>query len=217
MGMPPQLRRGLEAARRRPRRERRPIVEELRAINVNDLAGAWPSNWHDHRHFDDIGLRYPFLRHLRVSRRAIDFTHPSGQVQSVGVKWIKTGAGVPRAAFICSCGRPVITLYAEHGRLACRRCVGARYLSQTLSARLRPVLQAARLRRFLDPRSDLNGPFPAKPRSAMRYTTYRRLRWRGLALEARVCRAKPIKSQRLRDRVLLPRSNYSTDVRPVRR
>ena len=53
-----------------------------------------------------------------------------GGIQSFRLKWIKTNYGLPRFAFICQCGRPVISLYFRYGNFSCRRCTDAIYASQ---------------------------------------------------------------------------------------
>lgn len=74
----------------------------------------------------------------------------------IAIKRIKTGFGRPRHAFVCDCGRPVIKLYHHHGQLSCRRCTGARYASQALDKKVRPVLQAMRIESFLNAKPKLH-------------------------------------------------------------
>jgi hypothetical protein len=54
---------------------------------------------------------------------------------------------------VCQCGRSVSKLYFKGGHLACRRCHGALYASQVCDKRSRPILQAKRLRTFLELKS----------------------------------------------------------------
>jgi hypothetical protein len=75
--------------------------------------------------------------------------HHSRRTQTFRLKWIKTGFGYPRPAFICTCGRPVIKLYFRYANMACRRCCNATYASQTLDKNTRPFLQLQRLETFL--------------------------------------------------------------------
>jgi hypothetical protein len=187
MAMPLQL-----ARARRPKRSApRPLVEILPHININDL--RVPKNlsvvtapW--------ISLRYPFISGARLSARVVEFAH-SGRIQSFPLKWIKTGLGLPRFAFICQCGRPVISLYLHYANLGCRRCQNALYASQVCGKHSRPILQAKRLRTFLE----------LKTGTGMS----RRNRQR---VQARLTTAKPseLASKRIDDRTKLPQSNYST-------
>jgi hypothetical protein len=124
----------------------------LPRINVNDLKipkglYAVTAPW--------ISLRYPFISGARLSARVAEFAH-SGRIQSFPLKWIKTGYGLPRFAFICQCGRPVISLYFRHDNLSCRRCVGATYASRVCSKNQRPALQALRLQALLEFKSGMS-------------------------------------------------------------
>src|SRR2546430_8373406 len=132
MAMPPQL-----ARARRPKRSERPIAETLPHINVNDL--KIPKSLYTVVTAPWISLRYPFISGARLSVRMVEFAH-NGRIQSFRLKWIKTGYGLPRFAFICQCGRPVISLYFRHGNLSCRRCCNATYASRTCSQKQRPAL-----------------------------------------------------------------------------
>jgi len=190
MAMPRQLARGLWAKRQSRRREQRPLAECLPHINVNNLRIP-----RDYKTYTAplISLRYPQISGIRLSAYFVEFHH-SGRIQTFRLKWIKTGFGYPRPAFMCNCGRPVITLYFRYANLACRRCCNATYASRTLDERTRPILQAIRLRTFLQLKSGMS----------------KRNRQR---LEARLSRTtKPLElaSKRIDDRTKLPQSNYST-------
>jgi hypothetical protein len=149
MSMPWQLR---NCNRPPPGKSRRPIVEQLPSISVNDL--PIPRDYKTYT-MPNVSLRYPQLSGIRISGLIVEFHIPSpfrgreGLVQTFRLKHIKTGFGI-RHAFICTCGRPVIKLYYCNRHLACRRCSNARYASQTLNKQTRPVLQASRIESFLD-------------------------------------------------------------------
>jgi hypothetical protein len=131
----------------------------------------------------------------RLSARVAEFAH-SGRIQSFPLKWIKTGYGLPRFAFICQCGRPVISLYFRHDNLSCRRCVGATYASRVCSKNQRPALQALRLQALLEFKSGTG----ISKRNIQR-------------LKARIATAqsKQLNSKRLSHHAIqLPQSNYST-------
>ena len=142
MGMPWQLRN----AKRPKRSEPRPLAECLHRINVNDL--KIPKRLNAVATLPRISLKYPFVSAARLSARVVEFAH-SGRIQRFRLKWIKTGYGLPRFAFICGCGRPVISLYFHQGNLSCRLCCNATYASRTCSKKQRP-LQAKRLQAFLN-------------------------------------------------------------------
>jgi hypothetical protein len=133
--MPWQLREGL---RRRPKGSPpRPIAEQLPRIDVQDLKiskdlyKVTTAPW--------ISLRYPFISNARLSAYVVEFAHTRGRIQSFKLKAIKTGFGI-RFAFICNCGRPVISLYYRYGNLSCRFCCNVVYASQTCSKRQRSAL-----------------------------------------------------------------------------
>jgi hypothetical protein len=130
---------------------------------------------------------------MRIAYHMVEFHH-SNRVQSFRFKWIKTGLGYPRPAFICECGRPTIKLYFRHQNLACRCCCNATYASRTLGKRTRPILQALRLETFL------------KLKSYMSQRNRSRLK-------ARIAEThdKRLDSKRLgHHRIQLPQSNYGT-------
>jgi hypothetical protein len=145
--MPPQLRNCI-----RPRKSKRPIAETLPSICVHEL--RIPRNCQTHI-LPNCSLRWPYLASVRVSCAAVEFTLPSlhrgreGAVKTFKLKPIFTGLGI-RYAFICECGRAVLKLYCVNRQLGCRRCCGARYASQTLDKRDRPILQASRIASVLD-------------------------------------------------------------------
>jgi hypothetical protein len=145
MAMPWQLKVGLYNRKKSGRREQRSLAECLPHINVNDL--PIPRDYQIHI-APNISLRYPHILRMRIAYDSVEFTHSSRE-QVFDFKWIKTGFGYPRPAFICDCGRPVIRLYFRHANLACRRCSNATYASRTLGKRTRPILQARRLDMFL--------------------------------------------------------------------
>jgi len=189
MPMPWQLARGLWAKRQSRRTEQRPLAETLPQINVNDLDVP-----RDHKtYIANIPLRYPHLTGMKINWSMVHFFH-SDRVQTFRFKWIKTGLGYPRPAFLCECGRPTIKLYFRHQNLACRRCCNATYASRTLGKRTRPILQALRLETFL------------KLKSYMSQRNRRRLK-------ARIPKThnKRLDSKRLGHHMIeLPQSNYGT-------
>ena len=205
MPMPPQLAR----ARRPKRYQPRPLVEQLQKINVNHLAHAFPFNWFDW-HSRGGDFRWTFIKAIRLCRRQAEFTLYSQRSTVFGIKWIKTGLGKPRPAFICKCKRSVITLYFNHGNLACRRCSNAIYAAQVLDKKARPILQAIRLRRFFNSQANIGTPFPAKRKTTMRYSTYYRLKGRCMALERNAARPRGFRSKRVNEYAMRPQSNYQT-------
>ena len=177
MAMPWQLQRGLMERRRSRRTASRPIAENLPSINVNDL--KIPRDYKTYT-LPNIGLRYPQLASMRLTYHSVEVTHGTGRIQHFKLKPIKTGFGRPRYAFVCNCGRPVITLYSRYASLACRRCSNAVHASQTLNKQTRPILKAHRLEAFLALKTN------------MLSRTRQRLR------------------ARLGEKALMPQSNYGT-------
>ena len=134
---------------------------------------------------------------LVISLQTIEANHLSGYTQSIPLRWCRTGFGGnyrPRPLSICNCGRSITKLYFNYGSLRCRRCANAVYASQARSKRLRPILQAQRIRTFLE------------LKSYMWKSTGQRLKAR-LTLATR----QDLKSRRLAHHsIQIPFSNYST-------
>jgi hypothetical protein len=154
MGMPTQLAR---AKRRLKRLGPRPIVETLKRIDVADLCrfDVFPNNWHD-QHYLELPFKYPFVRNLVISLENIEVNHLSGYTQSISLRWCRTGFGGNsrrRPLLVCQCGRSVTKLYLQDGSLKCSRCTNAVYASQVCGKHSRPILQAKRLRAFLELKS----------------------------------------------------------------
>ena len=191
--MPAQLARGLRARRQSRRQEQRPLAECLPHINVNDL--PIPRDYKTYT-APNISFRYPQISNIHLAYHRIEFAH-SGRVQAFRLKWIRTGvAGYHRAAFICECGRPVISLYFRYGNLACRRCSNAIYASQVCGKHSRPVLQTHRIKQFLE----FN-------RSLTRKTKQR--------LQSRITTNTQLTSKRITDKALLPPVNYQVQALPL--
>ena len=195
MAMPPQLAR----AKRPKRSEPRPLAECLPRINVNDL--KIPKRLNTTVTAPWISLQYPFISGARLSANMVQFAY-SGRIQSFRLKWIRTGYGLPRFAFICDCGRPVISLYLHHGNLACRRCCNATYTSRTCGPKQRSALQAHRIQAFL------------KFKPLIRGKARQRLQAR---LSSLIAKSKNItlRGKHITDKAILPYSNYNTQAAPL--
>jgi hypothetical protein len=163
--------------------------------NVNDLP---IENNHKTYALPNISLRYPQLAAMQISFNCAKVVHRSGRTQTIPLKWIKTGFGGnyrPRYAFVCQCGRSVISVYCHYDGLVCRYCWNAVYASQVCDRYRRPVLQARRLQAFL------------KLKAGMWQSTRNRL-------QARIAAAKAdhrylAHSKRIRHSIVQhPQSNY---------
>jgi hypothetical protein len=185
--MPWQLARGLRVKRQSRRTEQKPLVETLPQINVSHL--DVPRDYKTY--IANISLRYPHLTGMKINWSMVEFYH-SNRVQTFRFKWVKTGLGYPRPAFLCECGRPTIKLYFRHQNLGCRTCCNVVYGSQTRNKRGRSILKAIRLRNFLDLKSGMS----------------KRNRQR---LKARITTTQQLKSKRLaHHRIQIPFHNYNT-------
>jgi hypothetical protein len=148
----------LQLAKRRPKRfGPRPIVETLKRIDIAELCRfhVFPAQWHE-SHYLELPFKYPFARNLVISLENIEVNHLSGYIQSIPLHWVRTGFGGNsrrRPLLVCQCGRSVTKLYFNGGHLACRRCHNAVYASQVCGKHSRPILQAKRLRTFLELKS----------------------------------------------------------------
>src|SRR5215471_14879645 len=156
MRMPWQLR---KTPRRNPRARGyapKPINDALPCFDINELLHAIPRNYCVIRTQQFSSSSHPQTIGLRLTCETVEVIHPSlhrgqnGNVQTLRLKWIRTGFGRPRPAIHCDkCNRPFIKLYNRNNDLSCRHCHGAIYLSQSLNQDGRPILKAHRLERFL--------------------------------------------------------------------
>jgi hypothetical protein len=119
--------------------------------------GAFPTQFEwNARYLLELPFRYPFLKNLVISLQNIQANHHYGNTQDIPLRWLRTGFGGnsrPRPLFICQCGRSVRRVYFQAGHLACRRCQDAIYASQVCGKHSRSILQAKRLRTFLELKS----------------------------------------------------------------
>ena len=190
MGMPWQLR---KTPRRNPRARGyapKPVADTLPCFDVNELLDAIPHKYGITRTQSFTSTSHPPVIGLRLTCETIEVIHPSlhrgqnGNVQTLRLKWIRTGFGRPRPAVHCDkCQRPFIKLYNKHNDLSCRHCHGAIYLSQSLNQHQRPILKAHRLEQFLLLKTN-----------AQQSTKARLLRRYG-------------------ERAMMPRTNYNTHTR----
>ena len=141
----------------KPRKSTRPILETLPSVSVNTFK---ISSLYTGKRAIIRPLKIPNIVAFKVTLTHVEFHLKSlhrgieGPIQRFNVKPIKTGWGI-RYAFICNCGKGCIKLYLHHGSLLCRHCTRARYVSQAITPRRRPLLQASRLQAFLDSRPKL--------------------------------------------------------------
>ena len=179
MAMPVQLR----YARRPKRSEPRPTVELMPAISINDLRDVVPLNYATNTYSNPF--RYPQVRHIRLSYHSAEIVDHHGRVQVFGIRWVRTGFGVRRRLFVCSCGRGAVRLFARYGTYACKACHKALHLCQRQSSRGRKRLRACKLRLELGGLPDVNEALAHKARWRHR-RTHQRLRRQVQALEATI-------------------------------
>ena len=169
---------------RRPRNsEPRPTIELMPAISINDLRDAIPRNYGTNTYFNL--LRYPQVRHIRLSSRSIEIVDHGGRRQVFGIEWIRTGFGRHRPIFVCSWGYGAIRLFARYGTYACKACHGAVHTCQRQSRRGRKRLRACKLRLELGGLPDINEAVASKTKWKHR-RTYQRLRDQVRTLEAAI-------------------------------
>jgi hypothetical protein len=149
-----------------------------------------------------------------IARCNIEVTHRSGNQQTIPVYWqrISGATNSQRPMLICNCGHRAFKLYSLQGMFRCKHCAiasGARYACQMQSAKRRPALQVARLRRFLGGLPD-SVRTPARP-ALMHKQTYARLIGRLQQLETQITANKHY-TIKLDDRVIKPVSLYRTQV-----
>lgn len=205
MGMPPQLAR----ARRPKRHEPRQLIDTLRFLDIRTLGRRklFPNNWHGTNVLPNVGLVYPGISTLKLTRGAITANFYGGNQQVIPIRWYSPGLGGLCPIGQCGCKRTAFRFYRINAKLVCKRCCGGIYASQTRNADTRPLLQAERIRRFIHPLSEIGQPFPKKPVN-MFWQTYNRLRVQCLSLESRLPRK--YHSKRITDLTLRPRQRYRT-------
>src|SRR5262245_30628007 len=147
----------LRNAKRPKRSEPKQLVELTPNISIGDLCRlrVFPNNNYE-RWTLEMPFKYPFVKHLVISRQTIEANHHLGYTQRIGIHWIRTGFGRPRPVFICQCGYGVRRLFFRHGHLACKDCYKLTYASRVLDKRTRPILQSIRLRNFLELKSGMS-------------------------------------------------------------
>ena len=116
-------------------------------------------------------VRYPQVRHIRLSYHSAEIVDHYGRVQVFGIKWVRTGFGVPRRVFVCSCSRGAVRLFARYGTYACKACHKALHLCQRQSSRGRKRLRACKLRLKLGGLPDVNETLAPKVKWRHRRTT----------------------------------------------
>jgi len=204
MAMPWQL-----ARARRPKRRDRPLIDSLPFVDIRTLGRKklFPPDYDGTNVMPNIGLVYPGISSLKLTRGAITATFYGGNQQIIPIRWYRPGPGGLRPIGQCGCKRTAFRFYRINAKLVCRRCCGGIYASQTRNADTRPLLQAERIRRFINPLSGIGQPFPKKPAN-MFWRTYYRLRAQCLSLDAHTRRKH--RSKRVTDLTLRPRQRYRT-------
>jgi hypothetical protein len=187
MTMPRQLEAALLRRRAVKKSDRRPTVELMPAININELRHAIPRA-HGQTNEPDVSLKYPGLAYLRLSASALEIMGRNGHLQRFRIVWVPTYFGKHRAILACSsCGCGTTRLFDRYGNYACRHCHRALYASQQNDQFGRKRLTAAKLRLALGSVPDINEPMPPKPKWTRR-RTYQHIRHEIQTLEAK---AKP--------------------------
>jgi hypothetical protein len=197
------------ARARRPKRRDRPLIDSLPFVDIRTLGRKklFPPDYDGTNVMPNIGLVYPGISSLKLTRGAITATFYGGNQQIIPIRWYRPGPGGLRPIGQCGCKRTAFRFYRINAKLVCRRCCGGIYASQTRNADTRPLLQAERIRRFINPLSGIGQPFPKKPAN-MFWRTYYRLRAQCLSLDAHTRRKH--RSKRVTDLTLRPRQRYRT-------
>jgi hypothetical protein len=86
----------LARAKRPKRATPRPLVEQLSRIDIIDLCRwrVFPDqcDWNK-THLLELPFRYPFVKNLVITLQTIEANHHSGYIQSIPLRWIRTGYG----------------------------------------------------------------------------------------------------------------------------
>ena len=132
MGMPPQLAR----ARRPKRHEPRQLIDTLRFLDIRTLGRRklFPNNWHGTNVLPNVGLVYPGISSLKLTRAAITANFYGGNQQVIPIRWYSPGLGGLRPVGQCGCKRTAFRFYRINAKFVCKRCCGGIYASQTRNA-----------------------------------------------------------------------------------
>jgi hypothetical protein len=193
----------LRTKHRRRKGHGRPLMESLPCLDIRVLAKRkmFPGNWADQHEYN--GYIAPNVSRLILSRRQVEIWH-SNIKQAVPLYW-QRGFGL-RPIFVCSCGRRAFVLRLSRQAFRCYRCCHALYLSQAVDSRHRPVVQAKRIRRFLDAYGSKE---PKKP-APMHWRSFHRILGQLRGYEARS--PKQWHSQKITDPLLKPLQVYRTQM-----
>jgi hypothetical protein len=170
-------------------------------VRVLSKKKLFPKNWADVFEYD--GYVAPGVARLILSRKQVEISH-SGTIQSVPIYWQKC-FGV-RPIFVCPCGRRAFRLRLIRGAFQCRKCCAVPYLSQAVDSPHRPIVQAKRIRRFLE---GYGSTKPKKPRP-MHWRSFHRITGQLQGYEARF--PKEWRSPKITDPVLKPLQVYRTQM-----
>jgi len=132
-------------------RHQRPLFESLHFLDIRRLGreGMFPADWYGTNIYSDVGFIFPGIRSLVISRGNIKAIFFGGREQIIPVRWFKPGLGGYRPVSKCQCGRGAFRFYITRNSLRCKGCAGAIYASQACTSKARPILQAIRLKAFL--------------------------------------------------------------------
>src|SRR6516164_1035102 len=115
MAMPWQLAR----ARRPKRREPRPLIDSLPLVDIRTLGRKrlFPDDWHGTNVLPNIGLVYPGISSLKLTRGAITANFYGAGQQIILIRWYSPGLGGLRPIGQCGCKRTAFRFYRVNGRL----------------------------------------------------------------------------------------------------
>jgi hypothetical protein len=163
---------------RRKRRIR--LVEDFqpRSIDINELHYARLLGERTVT-VRSVKLHHPWLSGLETDRYSIRLKfQPNGEWYGVLLQWRWLSWGAWRPFFLCPfCRKRAIKLYAGSDFVACRKCCGLRYVSQTLGFNAKRHRQAVRIRLRLGGKPVIGAPFPKCP-DGMRKDVYARMKAR---------------------------------------
>jgi hypothetical protein len=129
--------------------------------------------------FRSIEFHHPWLSGLKTDRYCIRLQFQrGGEWQCIPLQWRRLAWGAWRPWFLCPfCRRRAGKLYCGGDFVACRKCCGLRYVSQTLGYNAKRHRQALKIRLRLGGKPVIGAPFPKCP-EGMRKDVYNRMKAR---------------------------------------
>jgi hypothetical protein len=170
------------------RTSRHPIVERMHSIGIAELRRVDAFDIDHPTEWNWPSFTFPGLLKLVIDRWGcvIAFTYQGRRVeQRIAICTVRRFHHIGELLFRCDCGRRAKALLDNgRGRYACKRCCGAHYACQAVSANRRKIARALKLRRRIEAAPAIGAPI--ERRRGGRRSTFERVKRTILRVEARI-------------------------------